>query len=115
MFGIDNLRQLVDAGMDVARINTAHGTLEQRAELINDLRTIEEETGKHIPILMDLRGLKLRTGPLAGDDAVPLARGSQLRLYPGPVETKDGQVGINYDRLLEVLVPGERVSFSPMV
>ncbi|MEZ4523271.1 MAG: pyruvate kinase [Thermomicrobiales bacterium] len=109
VFGIDNLRQLVDAGMDVARINTAHGTLEQRAELINDLRTIEEETGKHIPILMDLRGLKLRTGPLAGDDAVPLARGSQLRLYPGPVETKDGQVGINYDRLLEVLVPGERV------
>ncbi len=109
VFGIDNLRKLVDAGMDVARINTAHGTLEQRAEQINDLRQIEKETGRHVPILLDLRGLKLRTGPLAGDHAVPLARGSQVRLYPGSVETTYNQIGINYDRLLEVLEPGERV------
>ena len=109
VFGIDNLRQLVAAGMDVARINSAHGTLEQRAELIGDLRTIERETGRHIPILLDLRGLKLRTGPLAGEQAVPLARGSQVHLFPGPVETTFEQVGINYERLLEVLEPGERV------
>ncbi len=109
VFGIDRLRQLVEAGMDVARINSAHGTLEQRAELIRDLRQIERETDKHIPILLDLRGLKLRTGPLGGDEAVPLARGSQVSLYPGPVETTYNQVGINYDRLLDVLEPGERV------
>lgn len=107
--GLDRLRRLVEAGMDVARINTAHGTLEQRAAMINDLRTIEKETGRHIPILQDLRGLKLRTGPLAGDNAVPLARGSQVRLYPGPVETTYNTVGINYENLLDVLVPGERV------
>ena len=109
VFGKEKLRQLVDAGMDVGRINSAHGTLEQRAELIRDLRTIEKETGRYVPILLDLRGLKLRTGPLAGDQAVPLARGSQINLYPGPVETTYNQVGINYDRLLEVLEPGERV------
>lgn len=109
VFGIERLRLLVGAGMDIARINTAHGTLEQRAELINDLRTIESETGRHIPILLDLRGLKLRTGPLAGDEAVPLARGSQVRLYPGSVATTYNTIGINYDSLLDVLVPGERV------
>ena len=109
VFGLENLRRLVAAGMDVARINTAHGSLEDRAQLIADLRTIEAETGQYIPILMDLRGLKLRTGPLAGEDAVPLARGSQVRLFPGSVETTPDQIGIDYERLLDVLEPGERV------
>ena len=109
VFGIDKLRQLVEAGMDIARINTAHGTLEQRAQFISDLRTIEAETGQYIPILLDLRGLKLRTGPLAGSDAVPLARGSRVRLFPGPVETTQEQIGIDYEPLLDVLQPGERV------
>ena len=105
----DNLKALVDAGMDVARINAAHGTLEHRAEMIDNLREIEKVTGKHIPILLDLRGLKLRTGPLAGDEAVPLARGSRVSLYPGNVETTNAQIGINYERLLEVLSAGDRV------
>jgi pyruvate kinase len=107
--GPDNLRQLIEAGVDVARINSAHGTLEQRAAFINDLRAVSDDLGRHIPVLLDLRGLKLRTGPLAGTDAVPLARGSQVKLYPGNIPTTDKQIGINYERLLEVLVPGERV------
>src|SRR5690606_34709272 len=68
-----------------------------------------KEMGKHIPVLLDLRGLKLRTGPLAGRDAVPLAPGARVHLYPGNVPTTEGTLGINYPRLPEVLVPGERV------
>jgi pyruvate kinase len=107
--GKDNLRQLIEVGVDVARINSAHGTLEQRAAFINDLRAVSDDLGRHIPVLLDLRGLKLRTGPLSGPDAVPLARGSQVKLVPGNVPTTEDQIGINYERLLEVLVPGERV------
>src|SRR5690606_3723362 len=54
--GIDNLRKLVESGMDIARINSAHGSLEQRAEFIKNLRTIGEELGRFIPVLLDLRG-----------------------------------------------------------
>ena len=107
--GIEQLRQLVAAGMDVARINSAHGTLEQRAQFLENVRTVAKEMGKYIPVLLDLRGLKLRTGPLAGRDAVPLAPGARVHLYPGNVPTTEGTIGINYPRLLEVLVPGERV------
>lgn len=105
----EQLGALMDAGVDVARINCAHGTLEERARFISDVRAAATERGRHVPILLDLRGLKLRTGPLAGDDAVPLARGSRVRLYPHHVPTEQDQLGINYPRLLEVLEVGERV------
>lgn len=107
--GVERLGQLIDAGMDVARINCAHGNLEERAALIQDLRTAAYERGCFVPVLMDLRGLKLRTGPLAGSEAVPLARGSKVRLVVGPAPTTNEQIGVNYPKLLEVLVPGERV------
>lgn len=107
--GKERLGDLIDAGMDVARINCAHGTLEERAQFIQDVREAASERNRFVPILLDLRGLKLRTGPLEGADAVPLARGSRVRLFPGAVPTRPDQVGINYDRLLDVLEPGERV------
>lgn len=107
--GREKIEQLVDAGIDVARINCAHGTREERARFIADIRASAEERGIHIPILMDLRGLKLRTGPLDGDEAVPLARGSKVELYPRWVPTTSDQVGVNYDKLLDVLSSGERV------
>ncbi len=107
--GQERLGQLIDSGIDVARINCAHGTLEERATFIRDLRAAADERDKYIPVLMDLRGLKLRTGPLAGDDAVFLARGSQVHVYPGSTPTMDGQLSVNYPNLLNVMYPGERV------
>lgn len=101
--------QLIDQGLDVARINCAHGTLEERAQLIADVRTAASERGLSVPILMDLRGLKLRTGPLKGEEAVPLPRGGKVRVYPEQVVTTRKQLGVNYPRLLEVLTPGSRM------
>src|ERR1700674_781485 len=57
-------RQLVRAGLDVARLNFSHGTHAQKAELIQMVRTIAKEEGKPICILADLQGPKLRTGKL---------------------------------------------------
>jgi pyruvate kinase len=107
--GQDRLGRMIDAGMDVARINCAHGTLEERAQMIADLRAAAAERNLNIPVLMDLRGLKLRTGPLEDGQAVPLARGGQIRVYPTPVPTTLTQMGVNYPRLLDVVVPGARM------
>ncbi|MFW6074115.1 MAG: pyruvate kinase [Chloroflexota bacterium] len=107
--GKERLGKLIDAGLDVARINCAHGTLDERAQFIRDLREAAAEREKNVPILMDLRGLKLRTGPLEDGEAVPMARGSRVKLHPGIVPTTTDGLGINYERLLEVLSPGERV------
>lgn len=107
--GRERLGRLIDAGADVVRINCAHGTLEDRARMIADVRQAASERDRNIPILMDLRGLKLRTGPLEDGKAVPLARGSKVRVYPTQVTTTDQQIGMNYPRLLDVLVPGARL------
>ncbi len=105
----ERLAAIIDAGVNVARINCAHGSIEERARFIEDVRSVAAERGRYVPILLDLRGLKLRTGPLEGEDAVPLARSSRVRLYPSHVPTTREQLGINYPRLLEVLQVGERV------
>jgi pyruvate kinase len=74
----ERLADLLRAGADMVRINAAHGSPETRAQLIADVRTAAAEVGKQVPILFDLRGLKIRTGPLA-TDAPPDRNGRKPR------------------------------------
>src|SRR5688500_9278515 len=75
----DVLTAMVEAGMDVARLNFAHGTPEQHAETAARIRTAAERAGREIAILGDLPGPKLRIGPVSGGVA-ELARGSRVVL-----------------------------------
>ncbi len=59
------LRALIDAGVDVFRINTSHGTLEKHLETIKLIRTISNEKNCNIPIMVDLQGPKIRLGELS--------------------------------------------------
>ena len=58
----DTLEALVDAGLNIARLNYSHGDLEQKTELIQKLRNVEFKFGKPLGILADLPGPKLRLG-----------------------------------------------------
>ena len=66
------MTKLVRAGMNVARLNFSHGTHEQHAMLIKNLRTVAKKTGEPITILQDLQGPKIRVGviPKEGVDLV---------------------------------------------
>ncbi|HEY8446600.1 MAG TPA: pyruvate kinase [Thermomicrobiales bacterium] len=110
--GRDRLRELIQAGADMVRINAAHGTPEERARMIEDVRAAAAELGKYIPILLDLRGLKIRTGPLANDEPVPCARGSEVEVIPEPIPSSPGRIGIDYPNLLDVIGPGSRILIS---
>jgi pyruvate kinase len=81
----DVLAEMVAAGMDVARLNFAHGTSEQHAEIAAAIRTGAERAGRDVAILGDLPGPKLRIGPVAGGVA-ELARDSQVVLTADSVE-----------------------------
>ena len=72
------LRELIAAGMDVARLNFSHGTHEDHAEKVKLLRKLSDELGKPISILMDLQGPKLRIGKL-DKDFIAL---SPIKLWP---------------------------------
>ena len=105
----DDLAAIIDTGVDVARVNCAHGTVEGRARQIELVREIAESRRRNIPILLDLQGLKIRTGPLAGPEPAMLARGSKVRVYPEPVVSTREQLGVTYPGLLDAVRPESRI------
>ena len=76
---------MIAAGMDVARLNFAHGTPELHAETAADIRAASERVGREVAILGDLPGPKLRIGPVAGGVA-ELARDSRVVLTQEEIE-----------------------------
>src|ERR671916_1710624 len=77
------LRQMVGSGMDVARLNFAHGTSEQHGEIAAAIREGAERAGRDVAILGDLPGPKLRIGPVAGGGGGG-GRGTPGGPPPGP-------------------------------
>ncbi len=108
--GRERLVELMRAGADMVRVNAAHGDEEERARLIEDVRGAAAETDKLVPILFDLRGLKIRTGPLEeGGSPVGFARGSEVTIVATPEPTRDGLIGINFPNLMDVIQVGSRI------
>ncbi len=108
----ETLREMFEAGLDVVRINAAHGSPDERARLIEDVRSVADDVGKLVPILFDLRGLKIRTGPLSGEEKIGFARGSKVEIVNTPVPTTPERIGIDYPPLFELIQPGSRILIS---
>jgi pyruvate kinase len=79
---LETLMRLVEAGMDVARLNYSHGTLEEHAETARRVRDAAGRVGRPVAILQDLPGPKLRIGPLR-EDVVELTPGERLTFSCG--------------------------------
>ncbi len=92
------LGRLMQAGMNVARLNFSHGTLEEHAAVIADLRRVAEELGKPVAILQDIAGPKIRTGPIAEGEVV-LIEGAKIILTARDVPGDADLVGLTYKEL----------------
>ncbi|HEX8067806.1 MAG TPA: pyruvate kinase [Thermoleophilaceae bacterium] len=79
------LEAMIEAGLDVARLNFAHATAEHHAETVAMIRAAAERAGREVGILQDVPGPKLRIGPVAGD-VVQLETGSLLTLTSASIE-----------------------------
>src|SRR5579884_1017038 len=73
------LRQLIEAGVSVFRLNFSHGTHEEHSAVLNDIRALSREAGRHVGVLQDLCGPKMRLGPVPGD-RVECALGEEFSL-----------------------------------
>jgi pyruvate kinase len=93
----DVIRSLILAGMNVARLNFSHGEHSTHAENIKTIRSISEELGRHVAILQDLQGPKIRTGKLKGG-SITIKRGEQYTLVYG-VEQLENEIPIDYREL----------------
>ena len=74
------LGQLIDAGMDCARLNFSHGTHAEHGEVLANIRRLAQQKGRTVAILQDLGGIKLRLGKLA--QPVRINRGDEVWLVP---------------------------------
>ena len=64
--GPDALRALLEAGVDVIRLNFSHGSHQDHQQVFADVRRIAAELGRPVAILQDLQGPKIRIGTLTG-------------------------------------------------
>jgi len=106
----ETLRELFRAGVNVVRLNFSHGTYDEHAAVIADVRRIADELGLHIAVLQDLPGPKVRTGPLSnGSPAVMLANGASFVLTTDAVAGTSERVGVSYAGLARDVEPGKRI------
>lgn len=76
----EQVQALVDAGMNVARINRSHGSAEAHEAVIQRVREAAKESGKAVAVLVDLQGPKIRLGKFVNDQKVMLHKGDEFTI-----------------------------------
>jgi len=108
----ETLRRLVDAGLDVARLNFSHGSRDLHAENAGRVREAAEAAGRQVAILQDLPGPKLRIGALR-DDLAELKPGETLVLVCGSNEPGDGaRMSVTWAGLADTVDPQDVIYLS---
>ena len=108
-YSADVLREMMLAGMNVARLNFSHGSYEDHGKMVKLLRQLSEELDLPLTILQDLQGPKIRVGEIP-NNGMTLTEGSSLTIVP--LEEWKGQentVGIDYPYVAEEAQPGTQV------
>ena len=100
------LDALVAGGVDVFRLNFSHGTHESHGRTFHAVREAAARAGRHVAILQDLSGPKIRTGRLRGGQPIELRKGDELRLAAGDEEGGPGRVFTPYAELIASAKPG---------
>ena len=107
----ETLVEMVDAGMDVARLNVSPGTPQEHAETCGRVRTAADRAGRPVAVLQDLPGPKLRIGPLR-DGLAELAAGDRVTFVGddgGDTEGDERRMAINWPALASAIGPGEEL------
>ncbi|MGK5734003.1 pyruvate kinase [Streptomyces sp. URMC 124] len=104
----EQIKALVDAGMDVARFNLSHGTYADHEARYQRVRKAAEEAGRSVGVLADLQGPKIRLGRFH-EGPVLLERGDEFTITVEPVEGDRHTCGTTYDGLAADVSKGERI------
>lgn len=105
------LKQMILSGMNIARLNFAHGDEASHRKVIQNIRAAAEELGEGVAIMADLPGPKLRIGRLASE-SIELVRGQSIRLQAETDEPDNQRIFMNFPRLTEVVKPGDQIYLS---
>jgi len=104
------IKRLVQAGMDIGRLNFSHGNYEHHAKMIHSIRKVSKELKKEIPIIVDLQGPKIRLGKIS-DRGLTIKRGQIIVLTTHNANRKSQiiKIPIQYNSLPSEIKTGESI------
>ena len=105
---VETLTQMMRAGMNIARINFAHGDADSHRQIVFNVRAAARQTGQRIAIFGDLPGPKIRIGKLA-HEPIHLERGQRLVLQQSPILGDAQRVSVEFPQLPHVVKPGDEI------
>lgn len=104
----DVMEQMVLAGMNVARVNFTHATIEERDKAITSVREVRKRTGKSVAILWDTKGPEFRSGMLE-NDSIELVNGNTIRMVKEEVLGNSERFSVNHPEAIDSLSVGDSI------
>jgi pyruvate kinase len=102
------LMAMVKSGMNVARLNFSHGTYENHAMLIKNIRRVEEKTGEPVAVMQDLQGPKIRIGVMP-DKGIAVKEGEEIVLDTSITEYAGKELPVDYPDLHKYVLKNQRL------
>jgi pyruvate kinase len=105
------IQALVEAGIDVARLNFSHGDRELHRTMAGWVRDASRETGRAVALMQDIQGPKLRVGEFA-NGRVTLEPGRHITLVANGALGSESVIPVGYEPLLDDVEPGDRIQLA---
>ncbi|SDG33059.1 pyruvate kinase [Fontibacillus panacisegetis] len=99
------LKEMIRSGMNIARLNMAHGELEEHSERIRKVRAASKEMNVSVPVLLDIKGPEIRIGKFK-ESAIELSINDEIILTTEQVLGDSKRIPVNYEDMPNVLKPG---------
>ncbi len=107
----ETLAQIIDAGMNIARLNFSHGEFASHRQVIENIRAASAQTGRRVAIMADLPGPKMRIGNFSVEK-IELKPGDPFTLTTDPVVGDQQRVSVTFSRLPQAVKPGNLLSLN---
>ncbi|MDK2939088.1 MAG: pyruvate kinase [Methanolobus sp.] len=105
------IRELIIAGMNVARLNFSHGDMEDHRNLINRIRDAADELNQVVAIMADLPGPKIRVGVIENEPMI-LKKNDRITLTTKDIVGKDSVIPVQYKQIADSVSPGSPIYLS---
>ncbi len=103
------IADMIHAGMNVARLNLSHGEYESHAKIIQTVRSLSRTLNRHIGIVLDLQGPKIRTGKLKNGGPIYLESGSRIKISTQKIEGTEEIIAVTYQDLPHDVKKGDSI------
>ncbi|MDX8046698.1 pyruvate kinase [Gracilibacillus sp. S3-1-1] len=104
----EKLEQLMNAGMNVARLNFSHGDFDEHGARINNIRSAADKVGKTVAILLDTKGPEIRTGVLK-DGQAEIVKGNTVYVSMEEIEGSAERIAVTYPELIDDVEVGSKL------